>query len=201
MAVRKRLIPFALLPAAWGLSGKTREKAKAEYTLDGYELDSALAEIELKDMRPDDYALAKAKIDHRYNKISDYDFDMAMAILENTDPVQQEVAKTEVDFKHKKINENEYNKRIANAKKEPWVGIVNFKVNPQNPSQAGEIELDWNDYFIDELKQNGYAGSSDFTIIHKWFDTLCSAVANDSGLVNLAGDTDVPPAPGKREYR
>ena len=38
-------IPFGWLPASWGLKGKSRELAEAEYYLSGYELDIAKARI------------------------------------------------------------------------------------------------------------------------------------------------------------
>lgn len=201
MAIKKRIIPFGLLPGAWGLSGKTRGKAKAEYQLDGYDLEITLAELDLKELQPKEFDLAKAKIDFKYGKITEYEHELAIATLSNSSSEAQALTKLEVEFKHHKITENEYNKNKATINKEPWVAVIKFEINPANPAQAGEIELDWNEFFITELKANGYAGASDYVIIHKWFDTLCSSIANETGLVNLAGD--VPPAlgNGKKEYR
>ena len=38
-------LPFWIFPGSWGLSGKTRKIAEAEYYFTGYELDIELAKI------------------------------------------------------------------------------------------------------------------------------------------------------------
>ena len=43
----KPVIPFGWLPGHWGLKGKTKERARAEYELEGYDLEIALAVIAL----------------------------------------------------------------------------------------------------------------------------------------------------------
>ena len=42
-------IPFWMLPASWGLTGKSKLRAKAEYELEGIELEKELARIDLTD--------------------------------------------------------------------------------------------------------------------------------------------------------
>lgn len=42
---KKRLIPFSWLPASWGLSGKSRAIAEAEYYYEGNDLEDKLAEL------------------------------------------------------------------------------------------------------------------------------------------------------------
>jgi hypothetical protein len=42
-------------------------------------------------------------------------------------------------------------KEEATAKKQPWVGVLDTHVNPDNPSN-GFFELDWNEYLIVQLK-------------------------------------------------
>ena len=39
----KNKVPFWMLPASWGLTGKTKLRAKAEYELEGIALDKELA--------------------------------------------------------------------------------------------------------------------------------------------------------------
>ncbi len=38
---------------------------------------------------------------------------------------------------------------------EPMVKVLQVNVNPENP-RNGFFELDWNDEFVNMLKQNGY---------------------------------------------
>jgi hypothetical protein len=39
------------------------------------------------------------------------------------------------------------------------VKVLQVNVNPENP-RNGFFELDWNDEFVNMLKQNGYTGES-----------------------------------------
>lgn len=52
---------------------------------------------------------------------------------------------------------------------EPWVDI---KAIVHDPEKGVKIELDWNDAFVIYLKQNGYTGVNDESIIQKYIITL-----------------------------
>jgi pyruvate formate-lyase activating enzyme-like uncharacterized protein len=69
-------------------------------------------------------------------------------------------------------------KEIATEKKEPFVNIVETNINKSNPSQ-GYFELDWNEYFIDDLRKAGYTGHTDEEIVEKWFKQLCRNIINE----------------------
>ena len=71
-------------------------------------------------------------------------------------------------------------KEKATMKKEPWVGVLNTHVNKENV-RNGFFELDWNDYFIVQLKQQGYGvdGDKDEDIVDRWFRELCANVVVD----------------------
>ena len=43
---KKTKLPFSMMPASWGLKGKTRARAEAEYYYEGVELQKELAYIE-----------------------------------------------------------------------------------------------------------------------------------------------------------
>jgi|TARA_B100001741_G_C16472901_1_gene560960 hypothetical protein len=81
-------------------------------------------------------------------------------------------------------------KKEAKSEK-PWVKVLDMNVNPDNP-RNGFFELDWNDEFVNMLKQNGYEGGSDTEIVDKWFQTLCRTIGNEqqvdiggSGYINI----------------
>ncbi len=85
-------------------------------------------------------------------------------------------------------------KERANRKKEPWVGVLNTHVNKDNV-RNGFFELDWNEYFVLKLKQEGYGvdGDPDEEIVDRWFRELCANVVVDGdfgGPVNT-GTLDV----------
>ena len=48
-------LPFGTLPGHWGLKGKTREIAKAEYELEGYALELQLLLIKKDELSEDEY--------------------------------------------------------------------------------------------------------------------------------------------------
>jgi hypothetical protein len=74
-------------------------------------------------------------------------------------------------------------KERATAKGEPWVGVLETHVNKDN-LRNGFFELDWNDEFIIQLKQQGYGFDGDPVeeIVDRWFRALCSDVASDEGI-------------------
>jgi uncharacterized membrane protein YdbT with pleckstrin-like domain len=69
----------------------------------------------------------------------------------------------------------------ATKLKEPWVGVLNTHVNKDN-IKNGFFELDWNEYFVLQLRANGYKGESEEAVVDAWFGELCRNVGNDSGV-------------------
>ncbi len=71
----------------------------------------------------------------------------------------------------------------ATKKKEPWVTVLNTHVN-KDDIKNGFFELDWNEYFIVKLKQEGYGfdGDKDEEIVDRWFRELCANVVMDEGI-------------------
>ena len=71
-------------------------------------------------------------------------------------------------------------KERANRRKEPWVGVINTHVNKENV-RNGFFELDWNEHFVLQLKQEGYGadGDNDEEIVDRWFRELCANVVVD----------------------
>jgi len=74
-------------------------------------------------------------------------------------------------------------KERATAKGEPYVAVLDTKVNPDNV-RNGFFELDWNDLFVLQLKQAGYGfdGDADEEIVDRWFRGLCKDVASEEGV-------------------
>jgi len=74
-------------------------------------------------------------------------------------------------------------KEYATRRKEPWVGVLDVKVNEENV-RNGFFELDWNKYFIKQLIQSGYGVDNDpeEEIVDRWFRDIVSGVLDDPGL-------------------
>ena len=204
------MIPFEWWPGSWGLKGKTREIAKAEYELSGYELETKLAEI---NNRGNDIAYQKAllEIDLNYNRISnheydtrlinlsyspdspeykrqklnadwhhktidEYTYDKGIAELIESDKTRQ-LSLLEVEMKHEKITVQEYERRKADINGEPWIAMPKISWDPINPSKT-YFELDYNEQFIEFLRENGYQGSDD-DCINRWLNDVCFSVLQD----------------------
>lgn len=72
-------------------------------------------------------------------------------------------------------------KELATQNKEPWVCVLNTHVNKEN-IRNGFFELDWNEYFVLQLRSAGYRGESDEEIVNQWFTELCKNVAAEEGI-------------------
>jgi predicted Ser/Thr protein kinase len=77
-----------------------------------------------------------------------------------------------------KVKKN-YKKSLTRRKtksEEPMVKVLQVNVNPDNPKN-GFFELDWNDEFVNMLKQNGYTGESEEEIVDRWFKVYVKLLA------------------------
>ena len=74
-------------------------------------------------------------------------------------------------------------KEQATANKEPWVAVLDTHVNKDN-IRNGFFELDWNEYFVLQLRQAGYGleGDTDELVVDLWFKTLARNMLSDEGL-------------------
>jgi hypothetical protein len=72
-------------------------------------------------------------------------------------------------------------KERATEKKEPWVAVLDTHVNEENP-RNGFFDLDWNEFFILQLKTAGYDGETDESIVDAWFQDLCRNIGAEQGV-------------------
>ena len=72
-------------------------------------------------------------------------------------------------------------KEAATARKEPFVKVLQVHVNDQN-IRNGFFELDWNEYFVLQLKADGYYGDTDEDIVNSWFTEICRYAATETGI-------------------
>ena len=77
-------------------------------------------------------------------------------------------------------------KAYATKRKEPWVSVLDVKVNKDNV-RNGFFEMDWNEYFIKDLKKAGYGedGDIDEEIVDRWFRDIVYNMLAEEGM-----DTD-----------
>ena len=79
-------------------------------------------------------------------------------------------------------------KELATERKEPWVDVIKTHVNMDN-IRNGFFELDWNQYFIVQLKNAGYGadGDSDESIVDRWFRDLARNMLAEEGMDSSRG--------------
>jgi hypothetical protein len=77
---------------------------------------------------------------------------------------------------HKTLKGQHAEKAIADLNGEPWVGVLSTNVDAKNP-KSGFFELDWNDKFVDMLRNAGYSGKNAEEVVDNWFNDLCKNVA------------------------
>ena len=75
-------------------------------------------------------------------------------------------------------------KTAATAKQQPWVAVLETHVNPDSP-RNGFFELDWNEYFVAMLKNNGYTGITEEEIVDQWFSDLCREVGSEENVPGM----------------
>lgn len=168
-------LPFGAMPGHWGLAGKTREIAKAEYELEGFELKKELLRLN-EDMYTEKQFQAKTldlmlEFGH-INKSAH--LRMLAELIEDED--QKALAMLELDYKENKLTQNEYEKGAATLKGEPWVIVLNLGFGGVK-SLEGSFELDWNEFFVDSLRASGYVGPTDDAIVNQWFMEVCRNIA------------------------
>ena len=121
--------------------------------------------------------------------------------LTGMDKVEAEKAKVESEKMEllKQRDPKDYHTR----KKEPWVNVIDVKVNEENV-RNGFFELDWNKYFIAQLIESGYGVENDpeEEIVDRWFRDIVYNMLDEEGQDTNRGAgyiNVVPIAKGKSE--
>lgn len=83
MAEKKNKIklPFSMMPASWGLKGKTRAIAECEYYYEGEELEKELAALDLE--TAEEKTIANLDIDYKNGKIGISEYEKERANLKD----------------------------------------------------------------------------------------------------------------------
>lgn len=93
-------------------------------------------------------------------------------------------------------------KAMAELEGEPWVGVLSTNIDAKNP-RSGFFELDWNDKFVDMLRNAGYTGNTQEEVVDNWFNDLCRNIAAsvDEESKFVADADRLPPIPPVRKQR
>jgi len=168
----KPLIPFWLLPYSWGVKGKTRAIAQAEYELTGKALDLALLEIDKPELSNVDYQTKLLDIHLKYNDITtqQYQYSVAELIADpytrqktlvglQTSGFDHDIQILEIDKSHNKVSDLEYNQQLLKIKlsygkiseSEYFRSLITF-IDDTTKRALAELELDYKEGKIDAPK-------------------------------------------------
>ncbi len=100
---------------------------------------------------------------------------------------ERQIAELDLKLERSQITKEEYTKGVKTIHKEPYITITNVTIEP---GQIG-MEFDWNEYFIQELKDNGFTGQSDQDIVDQWFTSFSTMVAAQSDKVIITDPDDI----------
>ena len=118
--------------------------------------------------------------------------------------------KAEAEEQRKQLEEKEMEllkkkdpKEYATRRKEPWVSVLDVKVNEENV-RNGFFEMDWNKYFIAQLIEAGYGVENDpeEEIVDRWFRDIVYQMLEEEGQSTDRGAgyiNVVPISKGKSE--
>ena len=68
-------------------------------------------------------------------------------------------------------------KEKATEEGRPWVAVVASGFDPREESAGLWLELDWNERFIEHLREEGYRGKNDEELVDTWFRNGCMVYA------------------------
>ena len=158
-----------MMPASWGLKGKTRAIAEAEYYYEGDELEEILAEINADS--DGDKELAKLEVQLKNGKIGQYEFDKKVAEIKeepyvnvlklDVNPENAQAGFMELDWNDhfvKFLHENGYTGENDEAVVNKWFNDVCRTVLVQEMAdqdyglQEEQIQMEGQDVVI---KQSG----------------------------------------------
>jgi hypothetical protein len=150
------------------------------------ELEYRLFELSYAVKDTEAYQKEKLKLDVRFNKKTEEQADHELLDMQFTDKddVKYQIEKIKLDRKYGKLDQNAFEKQEATLLKEPWFNWIGSdqKITGDNVQLA--IELDWNEYFITFLEQQGWSGVTPDEIVDKWVEEMMRQQLN----VDAAGD-------------
>ncbi len=170
------MIKFYINPKNWFLDADEKKLKIIDMTLTGETRERAITDLIEVDI---DKKREHLLLDKKYDKIMPYEYEIKDASLSISEGELLERAILKIDLKYEKITQQQYEHKIADLNNEPYVNVTKLNFDEKNPSQ-GYFELDFNEYFVEYLAQNGYEGIEPEEIVNTWFDDLCKSIVYES---------------------
>lgn len=146
-----------------------------------YDKDMAILEAQSIDT-----PLNKAEVDMRHGRLSKYEYEKLVA--ENNkdlNEVEKELELLRIEFENGKLTKMQYEKESFTLQEKPWVGVIDQGIDLDQGVNGFLIELDWNEYWIEFLRLNGYTGATDEQIIETWFSDVNNSLQSEETVAML----------------
>lgn len=155
------------------------QKQMLELDLTGYELDKAVADLDLK-----------------HGKLTEEQHFERQLEIDGLPEMEKQIMRARRAFKLGEITELECSKRIATYKGEPWVEVLSMDINSENVGE-GSFSLDWNSHFVEKLHDAGYLAPTEEQTVQLWFNEICKNIAIEA--FDGVGDFNERIGPNKQQ--
>lgn len=99
----------------------------------------------------------------------------------NIELIQDSLKSVDERIKHLTEDNSKLQKRVALLEQlrqrkesdEPWVELLGGDIDPD---KGLEMNLDWNDAFINQLRSKGYKGATESSLVAQWLLTVSNTV-------------------------
>lgn len=165
-------LPFWLMPASWGLKGNSRKKAELEYKYSGKELEKYLFMLENENISDPEIKEQILKFDFELGNLTKKEFREQVLDLFINDKVNFQIRELNFLYEDKQIEIDDYELELATIKEEPFIKLLDSKLEKNKGLDGLQLKVIWNEYFVDYLHLNGYVGNEDEVIKQYIMDLL-----------------------------
>ena len=179
---------------------QNKKKTKQQYNIDNFtinyefnlideeEYEYGVNEEKYKNKKEGhEYKLAKINLDKKYNHITVKDYDYQVNdIINQPSTYEWQKNKIDLDLQYGSINQQQYDKSLCTIKGEPYFEVINGRFDTPDEDSIGtggfSFELDYNDIFVQKLKDEGWTGHSDQQIVDEYFKEICKQVGYEEEI-------------------
>lgn len=126
------------------------------------------------------------RLNYKNGLMSEYDYQLYL-IDRISDSKEQKIAKAKLECEHGMITETERDRRIADARQEPFFTCIGGKTVETNGSLGMILEFDFNDKFVESLRAQGVLGRTEDDVVNNWWADVCRSIAREHDLEKELG--------------
>lgn len=153
---------------------------------DEYDYRLEKLKINFNDKETKDYKLSLLELDKEFEKIDELTYQLGLNDLSNTKgSYEWEMKKITIEKEFGTISLEEFTKKKYTLDNEPYFSVISEKYH------EGKIEfiLDWNEVFIQKLKEEGMVGYTDQQMVDEYFKDICKQIAEEEEIFEMPDST------------